>query len=222
MRNSDWCFESKYVIFYWSLCFNITYNLCGYFDNRPRIELGLIFFRLTLILPFKNKWEDECSAPRLGIAIHNNTFWLYKGGKGNGRNEWWTWDIPFFTHEWVRRSVYLKDYTWESESPKNRKEFYEDHWKKLQKSWDYIFTDYYDNELIPTKIYLEEKEWRPKWLTWTKLFSKIRTSISIEFSREVGRGKGSYKGGTLGCSYTLKRDETPIEGIIRMEKERKV
>ncbi len=62
MKKQKWCFESKYLVFYFTWNFEISFAICGYFDNRPRINLGLIFFRLTLILPFTNKWTDECDA----------------------------------------------------------------------------------------------------------------------------------------------------------------
>lgn len=215
-ESSDW------LIFYWSWCFNITFEICGYFDNRPRIVLGLIFFRLTLILPFRNKWTDECDCPRWGVAIHNNILWIYKGGKGNlnGGTEWWTWDIPFLTKEWYRTSILLKDDTWEHETKRNRKNFYKPEWKNKQKSWEYKYIDKYDGEEIPTTIYVDEREWRPKWLTWTNLFSKTVRTIDVHFSKECGRRKGSWKGGTIGCSYTLLPNENVLECIKRMEKER--
>lgn len=222
MKKEKWIFENSWLIFYFSNRFDISYETCGYFDNRPRINLCLGFFSLTLIFPFRNKWTDECDSPKWGIAIHNNTFWVYKGGEGNdnGGNKWWTWDIPFLTKEWVRTSILLKDNTWEHETKGNRKEFYEDKWKEKQACWNYDFLDKYDNTIIPTKIYVEEREWRPKWLTWTKLFASIRKTIDVDFSQEVGRRKGSWKGGTIGCSYDLLKDEIPLDCVKRMEKER--
>jgi hypothetical protein len=223
-KKEKWCYESKYLIFYFNWCFDISFEKCGYFDNRPRIILGLIFFRLTLILPFKNEWTDECDPPKWGIAIHNNTFWIYKGGKGNldGGNKWWTWDIPFITKDWVRTSVLLKDDTWANEYPKKRQDFYMDEWKQKQKSWQYDYTDSYDGEIIPTTIYVEEREWRPKWLKWTRLFNTIDRTIDVNFSKECGSKKGSWKGGTIGCSYKLLPNEEPIDCLKRMEKERKL
>lgn len=223
MKKEKWIYDSKYLVFYWVLRFDISFEICGYFDNRPRINLDLFFFNLTLILPFRNKWTDECDAPKWGISIHNNTFWIYRGGKGNGNGgtKWWTWYIPFLTKEWVRTSILLKDDSWEHEFPKNHKSFYNDEWKNKQKSWNYDYTDNCDGSIIPATIYVEEREWRPKWLKWTKLFSQINRSIDIHFSKECGKGKGSWKGGTLGCGYTLLKNETPIECLKRMEKERK-
>ena len=211
-----------WVVFYWGFIFDISYESCGYFDNRPRINLDLIFFSLTIILPFRNEWTDECDSPKWGISIHNNTFWIYRGGKGNcnGGNKWWTWNIPFVTKNWVRTSILLKDDTWEHETKGNHKEFYDDEWKQKQKSWTYNFTDKYDGEIIPTTIYVEEREWRPKWLQFTSLFSEKRRTIDVHFSKEVGKRKGSWKGGTIGCSYRLNRKEDPIDCLKRMEKER--
>ena len=138
----------------------------------------------------------------------------------NGGNKWWTWDIPFVTKNWIRTSILLKDDTWEHETKGNHKEFYEDKWKQKQKSWTYNFTDKYDGEIIPTTIYVEEREWRPKWLQFTSLFSEKRRTIDVHFSKEVGKRKGSWKGGTIGCNYQLNRKEDPIDCLKRMEKER--
>ena len=221
-NKNDWDFND-WVIFYFGWRFNISYEACGYFDNRPRINLSLIFFSLTFVMPFRNKWKDECVSPKWGIAIHNNTFWIYRGGNGNmkGGNKWWTWEIPFFTKKWVRTSILLKDGTWEHETPKKSESFYEDKWKEKQMSWSYDYVDSYDNTIIPTTIYVEEREWRPKWLMFTRLFAGVRRSIDVHFSKECGRGKGSWKGGTLGCGYELRKNEHPIDCIKRMEKEYK-
>ena len=64
---------------------------------------------------------------------------------------------------------------------------------------------------------MEEREWRPKWLRWTKLFRTVRTTLNIEFKDEMGNQRGSWKGGVLGvgCEVTPEekknRDfETPL------------
>lgn len=216
-ETTDW------IIFYWGWHFDISYEICGYFDNRPRINLDLIFFSLTFVLPFRNKWTDECDSPKWGIAIHNNTVWINRGGKGNmnGGSKWWTWNIPFITKDWVRTSILLKVDTWEHETKGNHKSFYNDEWKQKQKTWTYDYIDKYDGEIIPTTIYVDEREWRPKWLKWTSLFAKKRRSIDIHFSKEVGKEKGSWKGGCIGCGYELLPNEEPLDCLKRMEIERK-
>jgi hypothetical protein len=68
--------------------------------------------------------------------------------------------------------------------------------------------------------YVEEMEWRWKWFTGLRWPRKVRKYISVEFDHEVGEGTGSWKGGTLGCSYVMKPEETPLECLRRMERER--
>lgn len=219
MRKEKWCFDSKYVAFWWGRGFELSYAICGYFDNRPQIHISLFFFHLIIKLPFRNKWTDECDAPKWGLAVHSNSIWIHTGGKGNlnGGNTWWTWNIPFFTENWVRTSILLKDGSWEHEIKNNRKDFYKEEWKNKQMCWEYDYLDKYDNTKIPTKIYVDEREWRRKWLGWTKVFAKVRRTIDVHFSKEVGPRKGSWKGGTVGCGYELLSFETPIECIKRME-----
>jgi len=222
MKKEKWIYENEFLVFYFTNSFDISFEICGYFDNRPRINLDIIFFNLKLILPFRNSWTDECDPPKWGISIHDNTVWIYRGGKGNmeGGNKWWTWRIPFLTKSWVRSSILLKNNTWEHETKGNTKNFYEEKWKKQQAVWNYRYTDKYDGEIIPTTIYVEEREWRPKWLEWTSLFAEKSRTIDVHFSKECGKRKGSWKGGTIGCGYKLLPNEHPLSCIKRMEKER--
>lgn len=69
-------------------------------------------------------------------------------------------------------------------------------------------------------IHVERRTWRQWWLQWTPLFQKQRTSIDVTFSREVGNRAGSWKGGTIGCGYTMRPGESPQECFRRMMHER--
>lgn len=129
---------------------------------------------------------------------------------------------------WVRTSILLKapnenlpPLVWEHETKGNYKEFYTNEWKDKQYMVEYNYLDKYDNTIVPTKVYVEEREWRPIWFTWTSLFSNVRRTIDVHFSKEVGARKGSWKGGVVGCGYPMKKGETALECIKRMEQERK-
>lgn len=230
-----WMFKRSWITFYFGWYFNLSYEICGYFDNRPRINLDIIFFNLTLILPFRNKWTDECDPPKWGISIHHNTFWIYKGGKGNmsGGNKWWTMHMPW-NLEWVRTSTLLKDGNWFHETKKNRliwfskessdgkmtrEKLNELMWKQ-ELPYTYVLKNKTVQERIAT-ISVSEMEWRWNWFKWLSLTKKISKSIDINFSDEVGERTGSWKGGCTGCSYGLLPNETPEECLRRMEKERK-
>lgn len=241
----------KWISFYPRFGFGFYIEKAGYFDERPEINTSLTQLIMLAIIPllsiFVSTWFllfipllffgwgkmyihlpirtgiQDCESAAWGINFHNNTVWIYIGGGLNfeGGKKWLTWQIPFVTKDWVRTSILLKDDTWEHETKDNRKSFYNDYWKEKQKSWTYDYTDSYDNTIIPTTIYVEEREWRPKWLKWTKLFNIVSRTIDVHFSEECGKGKGSYKGGCLGCSYNLLPSEEPLDCLKRMEKERK-
>jgi hypothetical protein len=98
--------------------------------------------------------------------------------------------------------------------------FWREPYASNAKSWQYLYMDKYDGSLIPTTITVQEREWRPRWLKWNPFFKEVRRTIEIDFSEEVGKKKGSWKGGVTGCSYELLPDEDPLDCLMRMEKER--
>lgn len=65
----------------------------------------------------------------------------------------------------------------------------------------------YDGEPRIATTHIEEREWRfgTMWCSWMSLFvpRKLRRSLDISFSAEVGPEKGSWKGGTVGTSIDM-------------------
>lgn len=70
----------------------------------------------------------------------------------------------------------------------------------------FAFTDY-DGEALTATTRIEEREWLFGWgcFKWLSLFRKpkVRRSLSIEFSGETGKRKGSWKGGTMGTGIDM-------------------
>ena len=62
--------------------------------------------------------------------------------------------------------------------------------------------------------------WRLPWKVGVFWPRKVRTSIWVKFSGEVGEETGSYKGGVTGCGSDLLPGETPEQCLRRMERER--
>lgn len=219
-------YKSKWFTFWWDFCFDVSYETCGYFDARPRINLCLFFFHLELILPFPDKkWANECDSPKWGFAYHNQTFWIYRGGEGNrnGGNKWWTMYVPWYL-SWVRTSALRIDGTWEHEVPGATKDLWADKWKGVIHYESHPYTYVLKNGEVQNRIAtlrVEEREWRWHWFKWLPLTKHVNKTISVDFDGEVGERSGSWKGGTVGCSYTLKKGETPLQCLRRMEKERK-
>ena len=78
-----------------------------------------------------------------------------------------------------------------------------------------------DIQKVTATYYVSRQEWRWYWFGWLSWPRKVSTSIVVEFSAEIGEGIDTWKGGTLGCGYELLPDETPLECLRRMERERK-
>ena len=206
---------------------SFTVSPAGYFDDRPQVNFSFGWGKFYTHLSFfrSKKYTDECDPPRYGFYFYGEGLWfpdtfvICKGNKTKHIYLPWAYD-------WVRTSLMLKDGTWEHETKDNRKSFYKDEWK--EKRWaethpyKYTLNSGEVQERLAT-IEVKQMEWRPRWFKWTSLFQMVRTSIDIEFSDEVGERTGSWKGGTIGCSYAfiLFPYESPYECLKRMEKERK-
>jgi len=161
---------------------------------------------------------DDCTPPSYGIYFYMDQFGIRLGDKVK------LYDLPW-CYEWIRTSALGINGEWYHENKKNRNmDFYDTNkWKDklyIEKvPYTYITKQNEKQECLAT-IRVEEREWRWKWLTWLKLFSKVRREIDVVFSTDIGERKSSWKGGVTGCGYTLLKNETPIECLRRMERER--
>lgn len=83
---------------------------------------------------------------------------------------------------------------------------------------DFAFDDY-DGERITAKTKIEELEWRfgRGWFKWLSLFRrpKVVRSLDLKFTSEVGRRKGSWKGGAIGHSTEMQPGDTPERAFRR-------
>jgi len=67
-------------------------------------------------------------------------------------------------------------------------------------------------------IQVQDVEWR--WLHARCPIRRRRRYLAVRFHEEVGEGRGSWKGGTLGCWWEMRADETGLGALRRMERER--
>ncbi len=76
----------------------------------------------------------------------------------------------------------------------------------------------FDGALVVATTFVEEREWRfgTGWFRWLSVFRrpKIVRSLNITFGSEVGRDKGSWKGGTIGHGIEMLPTESH-EGAMR-------
>jgi len=230
--------------------FRIELEKWGYFDPRPQfnssvtslfavvlpffslwfLPLSILFLffgwgSIYLSLPYNTGKGNEAENPSYGLNTYTNgkiitEFWFYWDKKRKHV------DLPWAL-QWFRTSTLLNDNSWFNEVKGKRldwnsKEYGSYDWLEENKWKDsYPYVDSYDNSLVTATVSVVEREWRPRWFRWTNLFAKACKDIDIKFDKEVGRQKGSWKGGVLGCSWVIKKGETPLQALRRMEKERK-
>lgn len=187
------------------------------------IPWGELYMRLPIITN-----NNGFNSPSWGFYFYGegqkipDTFVICKGKKTKHIYLPWSYD-------WIRTSRMLKDGTWLHERKGDRKRGIDIDWFSKDtedRLWSETHDYYYilnSGEVQERKatIKVEEREWRPMWFRWTKLFAHVRTCIDIEFDQEVGERSGSWKGGTVGCSWDMQPNETPFKALRRMENERK-
>ena len=118
---------------------------------------------------------------------------------GKGNHFWTEWDRPrgfALRDDWMARKAI------EAACPSAVFEF-----------------DDYDGKRIRATCRVQEREWKfgTGWFKWLSLFRapRIRRSLDIEFSEEVGPEKGSWKGGTLGTGIQMEPGESPEQAFRR-------
>lgn len=224
--------------------FELVFEKWGYFDPRPQINTNVTSL-LALILPFLSLWllplsllfcfyswgslyinlpyntgKEECSDKNTsyGIIFYNvndefpTELWI---------RGWKSFNFPWGYNFWKREVLHKSGNT--------------TYWRKEERGDDFWDKEKWANEIVlethpytytlksgekqerTATIYQEKRYWR----RWFKLHKMYRQYIEIEFSDEVGERSGSWKGGVISCSYEMKKGETSLQTLKRMEQERK-
>jgi hypothetical protein len=132
----------------------------------------------------------------------------------------WGYSLPWTQWRFIRRSLYglRGEHLWtelEKDARKVRAKglstFMEyQNAKARTPAVKFEFFDF-DGEYIQATTRIEEREWHFgtgwwKWLSWFRR-PRIRRSLDIDFSKETGERKGSWKGGTLGHGIDMRPGE---------------
>lgn len=194
-------------------------------DEKAYIQIYFIWGKLFWYLSKKTKpyirGEYDYDEPKQwGISYYKETPAIYvKWGKYHK-----FFDMPW-SYDWIRTSNLRKDNTWENETKGNRKDFYnQTKWEDILFKEDYDYTYILNNgqtQNVIATIGVTEREWRMKFLKWTKFYNKVHRDIDVSFSSEIGERSGSYKGGVVGKGYIMILGETPLQTLRRMEREYK-
>lgn len=171
-------------------------------------------------------WDEE---PRhYGFCLSDGHLSIYYGIQpgDSSRDQDWGCFLPWTQWRFVRFSLYQPDGThFYTQLERDRRKHggfdaFKDQMEAEEKVGKVAFNIRdFDDEAIIATTHIEEREWLfgEKWCSWLSWFRKpkIVRSLDIKFSAEVGREKGSWKGGTIGHSITMLAGETPIQAFRR-------
>lgn len=196
-----YCYVSKLVI--QAYFFNIyidtsSFGLKPAQSSKEEVQYGFYLY------PNLHNWQDTC-------------FYF-------GKDRSWRWYMPW-TYKWEStehldhdlKTVIVKEVKRNRDWQKYFKEC-EEYKKNYSKVYDYTY--YLKNGEVQQRkasVTVERRTWYMRGWSWKK---KVITCIDVAFNDEVGERAGSWKGGTIGCSYELLPDETPEHCLRRMESER--
>ena len=212
---------------------NDKYSTCiSIYTKNHAIRIALPNF----LKPYKEWHEanwDEATVKRLGRTGYWNyeprefgislfdghlSFTYGRQSMDSSTDKQWGFFLPWTQWRHVRHSIYDTDGKLFFEQTKNQEFFSMFEKVKECPKLSFQFLDF-DGEEITATTHIEEREWLKgeKWCKWLSWFTvpKICRSLDIEFSSEVGKKKGSWKGGTVGHSIDMLPNEKHEDAFKR-------
>lgn len=173
-----------------------------------------IFLCISVWINLKRPWK-WCSGTGDGAFDHTTGISWFEGAfhlswKGNTKLYHMPWNYDFYrstvwNSEGKEIVRYYFDRTPDYSSELAHKEVY---------PFKYVNRDGTIDDVQAT-VYGHEYEWRRfRFFPWPR---KVRRSINVSFSAEVGPGKGSWKGGVVGTGWRWNRDETLYDALMNMQ-----
>lgn len=159
-------------------------------------------------------WYFDVYPREYGFSVSDGFLQIFLGAQTHDSDteQRWSAFLPWTQWRFVRRSLYdLQGQHFWTE-PTSRIVPTEPIWyecERMIKEVPKMVFEVEDCDGTSTKAttFIEEREWRfgEGWFKWLSRFNspKIRRELSIEFAKEIGPGKGSWKGGVVSCGTDI-------------------
>jgi len=182
----------------WGLRLNIEFPSDWHEECAVHLSFCFVWGLICIMLPWYRRYDDhgQCSGPQYGFAWYPEALHLHYGNDDG-------------TPEGNRTTIVWMPWNWELRRA-----------TVLSGPESFAYTYQLRDGSVQHRtaaVYSEERELRRWWLPRKRVYR----SIVVSFDEEVGERSGSWKGGVLGCGYTMLPGETPRDTLRRMERERK-
>ena len=207
------------------------------FGISARFKVPIAFIKPKTVKVFPTNW-DEATIKRLGrnfyikytpreysISLCENHLNIYYGlnSYDSSTEQQFGCFLPWGEWKFLRYTLYNLDGTIHANFL--RKEKYDPlSFEAERKAHDtvqkinFLFKDF-DGEIITAKCHIGEREWSKgvSWCSWLRFFTKnkVYRCLNLNFSAEMGRGKGSWKGGVIEQGTELFKQESCIHAFKR-------
>jgi len=211
-------------------------------DDRPSLMIGTGLFTWFAPLPLWTRWffrhgSSELGSldrPAFGFSTSEDGLHFYWGRRST--TWWWPWGL-----EHIRTEYLGTDLCWHDDRSHPENTWARQHPHPLHRYEGPVGPEKW-SEVHPYRYLLRSGEVQQVEATITRrrafhgrrwigpirfqrmlraiMPKKVSDSIDVSFSGEVGERAGSWKGGCIGCSYTIKPEESPRSALKRMEAER--
>lgn len=168
--------------------------------------------------PDGRKGYTQVDQREYGISLSDGHLSVSLGRKthDSSTEQRWGWFLPWRQWRHVRHSFYGLDGKIVATIKSTGRRYTDGQWERERAIADATPTvsfefDDFDGERIVARTKIEEREWRlgEGRFKWLSLFRRprISRSLDIEFSKETGKRKGSWKGGTFGHAINMTAGE---------------
>jgi len=181
--------------------FDFCYQLQHDFYERLLI-FSLIYFTFYINLPLPKS---------RGVYYFGRGLWFVNGKNKKKINMPWQWEIK-------ENKVLTNNMAWKDFDVKNITE------KKGYKIYrsDYFYTlKSGEVQKVKAKFHVERHRFCWKCFLWLGWPYKERRIIDVSFDKPIGEEVDTWKGGCVGCSFDMKKNELPVQALRRMEREEK-
>jgi hypothetical protein len=212
----------------WSKTFSFYISGGDDEDRTTNLLIAAFGWALRVRLPFTikpfGKYGEHCRRYGFSISDMGNGYdfvQVYYGPQTHDTSteRHWCKHLPWKQWRCVRFSCYTPTGEHFASEEKGKGKFFEFMRIKETCPTSRFEFDDYDGERITATCLIDEREWHrgEGWFKWLGFFwpAKIRRSLDLQFSAEVGPEKGSWKGGTIGHGIDMMEGETPRQAFER-------